>query len=134
MAKDKKSRASMREGPLSELFRRTEKGAAEGEAAEPTKAASPEEAQTDAGREPETRVAPTPQERLRSAFSSASATSPEGGNPVMAHSGLTAQLKRNLSQSCTVMSGTTCGCSLAASRRCTRTCRRGVSWPSNSPR
>ncbi|MDP4603450.1 MAG: cell division protein FtsZ [Solirubrobacteraceae bacterium] len=70
MAKDKKSRASMREGPLSELFRRTEKGAPEGEAAEPTKAASPEEAQTDAGREPETRVAPTPQERLRSAFSS----------------------------------------------------------------
>lgn len=70
MAKDKKSRASMREGPLSELFRRTEKGKPEGEAAEPTKAASPDEAQTEAGREPETRVTPTPQERLRSAFSS----------------------------------------------------------------
>jgi cell division protein FtsZ len=70
MAKDKKSRASMREGPLSELFRRTEKGAPEGEAAEPTKAASPDQPQTEAGREPETRVTPTPQERLRSAFSS----------------------------------------------------------------
>ena len=70
MAKDKKSRASMREGPLSELFRRTEKGAPEGETAEPTKAASPDQPQTEAGREPETRVTPTPQERLRSAFSS----------------------------------------------------------------
>ena len=70
MAKDKKSRASMREGPLSELFRRTEKGKPEGEAAEPTKAASPDQPQTEAGREPETRVTPTPQERLRSAFSS----------------------------------------------------------------
>ena len=77
MAKDKKSRASMREGPLSELFRRTEKGKEEGSAPEPSEqpttvagsGAGAEEAQTQAGRQ-EARPAPSPQERLRSAFSS----------------------------------------------------------------
>ncbi len=54
----KHERASMREGPLSQLFRKT----AEDEAAAPAPRA-------EAPREPERR-SPTPQERLRSAFSS----------------------------------------------------------------
>ncbi len=79
MAKDKKSRASMREGPLSELFRRTKKTGSDEAAKQPpvepaTPAAGPGEAQTEAGRQEapatEVRSTPSPQERLRSAFSS----------------------------------------------------------------
>lgn len=61
MARDK--RASMREGPLAELFRRTET-AAEGEPAPEPQAAAPAPAPA-----PEVEP-PTPQERLRHAFSS----------------------------------------------------------------
>ncbi len=79
MAKNKKSRASMREGPLSELFRRTAKTGSDEAAKQPpvepaTPAAGPGKAQTEAGRQeaPATgvRSTPSPQERLRSAFSS----------------------------------------------------------------
>ena len=99
MASSKRDRASMREGPLSELFRRTEKASkpeAESTPEPPAQAPTPPpadpdpepaaehtDAATPAGRdyphpslgadgpeaEAERRV-PTPQERLRSAFSS----------------------------------------------------------------
>ena len=55
------NRASMREGPLSQLFRKTEEGQQAAADAAPPPEASP--------REPEPRT-PTPQERLRHAFSS----------------------------------------------------------------
>ena len=62
MAKNKRNRASMREGPLSELFRRTTGREAEETPDEEKAPASPEQPETPAGR--------TPQDRLRSAFSS----------------------------------------------------------------
>ena len=55
------NRASMREGPLSQLFRKTEEGQQAAADAAPPPEAPP--------REPEPRT-PTPQERLRHAFSS----------------------------------------------------------------
>ncbi|CAB4870788.1 unannotated protein [freshwater metagenome] len=83
MASDKRERASMREGPLSELFRRTGKADRPGEDAvdaSPDAAAEQEGAATVAGRDryphpsltsdPEADPrTPTPQQRLRSAFS-----------------------------------------------------------------
>ena len=62
MAKNKRNRASMREGPLSELFRRTT-GRGEEEGTE-------EEKQPTAPGQPETPAGRSPQDRLRSAFSS----------------------------------------------------------------
>jgi cell division protein FtsZ len=64
-------RASMREGPLAALFRRTEEGQETGHAAPP--AEPPAEPQAEQRPEAEERPAPrtpTPQERLRHAFSS----------------------------------------------------------------
>ncbi|MBU3675059.1 MAG: hypothetical protein FGM34_08440, partial [Solirubrobacteraceae bacterium] len=63
MAKNKRNRASMREGPLSELFRRTT-GRGEDEAEQQ------EEKQPPAPGQPETPAGRSPQDRLRSAFSS----------------------------------------------------------------
>ncbi|MFM9126414.1 MAG: hypothetical protein ACKOTA_02380, partial [Solirubrobacterales bacterium] len=62
MAKNKRNRASMREGPLSELFRRTTGRDTEETPSEEKPPASPEQPETPAGR--------SPQDRLRRAFSS----------------------------------------------------------------
>jgi cell division protein FtsZ len=61
MASNKRDRASMREGPLAALFRKTEEG-------EPAAKAPPSTPPADAGHEEEPRI-PSPQERLRHAFS-----------------------------------------------------------------
>ncbi len=65
-------RASMREGPLAALFRKTDGGAPQDEAPRETDAPHPSLLSEEAGaevREPEPAV-PSPQERLRAAFSS----------------------------------------------------------------
>lgn len=62
MAKNKRNRASMREGPLSELFRRTTGREGDEKTDEEKAPTSPEQPETPAGR--------SPQDRLRSAFSS----------------------------------------------------------------
>jgi cell division protein FtsZ len=63
-------RASMREGPLAALFRKTEEGQQQAAPAEPPAAAAPPpEPQAEIDERPAPRT-PTPQERLRHAFSS----------------------------------------------------------------
>ncbi|MCW3063452.1 MAG: cell division protein FtsZ, partial [Solirubrobacterales bacterium] len=62
MASNKRDRASMREGPLAALFRKTDEDDAAAKAPEPKPPADA------AGHEDEPRI-PSPQERLRHAFS-----------------------------------------------------------------